>query len=392
MLECRSCGLRRINTQIYHLLPYLTHLDLGNNRMQFIMSDEFNDLHKLRFLWLDGNQLPVVLERTFVNQRQLRGLSLARNRLAKITNTAFLNLTALEELDIGYNKLDKLEGVVLHPVADSLSKLVVSGNQFPAPVLRVALQVAYRVTNLQMADMGIGDIPAGLLPERIKQLNVSGNNLTNLVVHALPQQLHELDISRNKFRGLEERVVLKLVQLRTLKLHHNPWCCDLCHIVSMLLHVNRSKLFQNTVCASPNSLNGRMLISLNVDDLSVCVDDSENGASALTNSDLIILILCCSCLLLLIVCATLVVFSCFKRRADNARRVVKRGTVESEVVLQKTTAIFENRSEISLKFALDLTEQKVSVSTIDEIKRDTPLHVLPNGTGFDVCAAAMGSL
>lgn len=141
VLECRSCLLRRINTQIYHLLPYLSHLDLGNNRMQFIPVDEFLDLRRLHSLWLDGNQLPVVLERTFANQRQMRTLCLARNRLAMITNRAFLNLSSLVELDVGYNQLDKMEGEVMVPLAESLERLVISGNHFPVEVVKLMLQV-----------------------------------------------------------------------------------------------------------------------------------------------------------------------------------------------------------------------------------------------------------
>lgn len=379
VLECRSCALQRINTQIYHLLPYLSHLDLGNNRIQFLTDDEFIDLKRLHSLWLDGNQLPVVLERTFVNQQQLHKLCLARNRLAKITNAAFLNLTSLVELDIGYNKLSSLEAESMQPIAESVQKLIFSGNRFPISVIKIAVQVVHRVVHLEIADMGISEVPSGFLPDRVKHLNVSGNNLSSL--QALPQQLVELDISRNKFRGLEERVILRMERLK--KVHHwgNPWTCDLCHMGSMVSRVNHSKLFHDVTCASPPFLKGRLLDSMDLEELSSCDGESSDDFVSFLSDHLGVVIGSACLFVFLAFCVAFVICSCLRRRTANVRKRQKR-VAETEATLENTSAMFSGKSEISFKFGLDLTERRVSVSTIDDIKRETQLHNLPNGTGI----------
>lgn len=354
--------------------------------MQFIASDEFRDLRRIHSLRLDGNQLPVVLEKTFINQAELRILCLARNRLAKITNTAFLNLSNLYELDISYNKLNRVEGVVFHPLAESLRKLVVSGNHFSTEILRVVLHTTIKLRELGVADMGISELPSGLLPDHLKALNLSGNNLTALGVQVIPHQLVDLDISRNKFRGLDERVVLRFEQLQHLKLQGNPWSCDLCHMKPMIQRMNRSSAFENVTCVSPSRLKGLTLKFLKITDVTDCNDEDDLEKEDLfifVEENLVLLIGGVGLFLFLVACITFVVCSCLRRRVNNVVQEEKRD-VEREAVFENPAAIFGDKGEISFKFPLDLTERKVSVSTIDEIKKDTQLHTLPNGTGIGI--------
>lgn len=380
VLECRACGLKRINTQIYHLLPYLSHLDLGNNQMQFIASDEFRDLHRLHSLKLDGNLLPVVLEKTFINQQQLKYLCLARNRLAKITNTAFLNLTSLIELDISYNKLSKIESVALQHISDTLQRLVISGNSFPINVIKIVLQTLYRVWNLDLVQMKLETIPEKLLPDRIRKLNVSMNNISVINVEALPKQLQEFDLSHNQFKGLNERVILKLEHLKYVNLAHNPWTCTMCHLSSILLRLNKTNLFDGLRCASPKSLKGQQLTQLQ--QIPPCRPQNEDIDNENVDNRLG-LIICLVCIIVLAILSIIfVVCSCVRRHANNVQRQQKRAATAAieiqENNLQSATAIF-SKGEISFKFPLDLTERKMSVSTIDEIKKDTHQN-LPNGT------------
>lgn len=359
---------------------------MGNNGIQFIAADEFVDLRRIHSLRLDGNQLPVVLEKTFINQVELRILCLARNKLAKITNTAFLNLSNLYELDISYNKLNRVEGVVFHPLAESLRKLVLSGNYLSTEILTAILQTTIKLHRLDVADMDISDLPYGIFHDQLKALNLSGNNLTSLRVHVLPPQLVELDISRNKFRGLNERVLLRFEHLQDLRLQRNPWSCDLCHIQPMFLRLNKSDVYQNTTCASPPRLKGLTLKYLKKSDIKDCMNEEDLGKQNLFmffQNHLSILIGSICLFLFLVACITFVVYSCLQRRVNIVVQEEKRNS-EREAVFENPTAIFGDKDEISFKFSLDLTERKVSISTIDEIKRDTQLHTLPNGTGIGI--------
>lgn len=230
-----------------------------------------------------------------------------------------------------------------------------------------------------MADMGFTDLPEGLLPERLRRLNVSGNGLSNLT--SLPHQLVELDISRNNFRGLDQRVVPRLERVRRLHLHHNPWACDSCGAGALLQRANSSAAFRNLVCASPKQLINRTLGSLEVSELRDCSSEFEGESDPFWDANVGLVVgLACGTVFLAF-CVMFFAYACTKRH--RAREVViKRTAGRSEAALEGTTAIFTGKDEIRFKFALDLTERKVSVSTIDDMKRDGHLQTLPNGTGL----------
>lgn len=346
--------------------------------MQFIASDEFQDLKRLHTLKLDGNLLPVVLEKTFIHQKELKYLCLARNRLAKITNTAFLNLSNLVDLDIGYNKLDKLEMTALHHVAETLQRLVISGNQFSLNVIKDVLNTVYKLRDLEMAQMNLKTIPRDFFPDRIKKLNLSKNNLTEIELKMLPKALQEFDLSLNKISYLEEDLILKFEELHFVNLSENPWSCTLCDLGSVIFRLNRTNFLKNLTCASPRLLRGRTFFSLNIQDLSSCDDFSGESEPSLADDKLGLAVGIISLLVFLIVCVMFVIYSCMQRRVRHSLHEQKR-MAEHENTLDGPTAIFA-KGEISFKFPLDLTERKVSVSTIDEIKKDT--QTLPNGTGI----------
>ncbi|KAJ4441842.1 hypothetical protein ANN_11701 [Periplaneta americana] len=411
VFRCRGCGLSNINTLIYRLMPSLLYLDLGDNEFKYVASDEFRDLKNLQVLMLDGNQLPVVLERTFGNngptggQVDLLTLSLARNRLAKVTATAFANLTTLQELDISYNKLDRLETATFIPLAESLRRLKLSGNYIPLTELKYVLQVILKLRDLSLADMGITEIPLGLFVfhEHLRFLNLSGNNFMRFnpqILSPIPK-LQELDLSRNKFRGLDERLLLRLEALKTIHLHGNPWVCDLCHMSYMLNYMNKSTVgfaMRDLACALPYSLEGRLLGSLSRSSLSWCTSSDgglgymEGGGIITTNflaehSRFGLLAAGAAVLLLLLTGAALLAGIAYSRHhaAHYYTHEEQRGP-EHEAIFENPAAILGENGDIKYKIVpLDITKapprkKKVSISTIDGITKDPELHSLTNGT------------
>lgn len=97
VLKCRNCQLKKINPQMYNLLPLLSELDLGRNEVclrdffpfppktfanyfpfaaqfKFLDKDEFRDVKRLTKVLLDGNQLSVVVDQLFRMQKSLNHL------------------------------------------------------------------------------------------------------------------------------------------------------------------------------------------------------------------------------------------------------------------------------------------------------------------------------
>lgn len=412
MFRCRNCGLSNINTLIYRVLPDLLYLDLGDNEFKYVTSDEFRDLRNLQVLMLDGNQLPVVLERTFGNngasggQIDLQTLSLARNRLAKVTATAFANLTTLQELDLSYNKLDRLETATFIPLAESLRQLKLSGNTVPLSEVKYVLQVIQKLRELSLADMGITDLPLGLFVyhEHLRFLNLSGNNFVHFPAQILSPipKLHEIDLSRNRFRGLDERLILRLEAVKTVHLQENPWICDLCHMRYMLNYMNKSTVgasFRELTCASPYSLQGRSLGSLSRSSLLWCTSSDggigyvESGGGIVSTNFLAehsrfgLLAAGAAVLLLLLTGAALLAGIAYSRHhaAHYYTHEEQRGP-EHEAIFENPTAILGENGDIKYKIVpLDIAnpppkKKKVSISTIDAITKDPELHSLTNGT------------
>lgn len=412
MFRCRGCGLSNINTLIYRLLPGLLYLDLGDNEFKYVTSDEFRDLKNLQVLMLDGNQLPVVLERTFGNngasggQIDLQTLSLARNRLAKVTATAFANLTTLQELDLSYNKLDRLETATFIPLAESLRQLKLSGNSVPLSEVKYILQVIQKLRDLSLADMGLTELPLGLFVyhEHLRFLNLSGNNFVHFPVQILSPipKLHEIDLSRNRFRGLDERLILRLEAVKTVHLQENPWICDLCHMRYMLNHMNRSTVgaaFRQLTCVSPYELQGQSIGSLSRSSLLWCTSSEggigymESGGGIVSTNFLAehsrfgLLAAGAAVLLLLLTGAALLAGIAYSRHhaAHYYTREEQRGP-EHEAIFENPAAILGENGDIKYKIVpLDITKtsskkKKVSISTIDSITKDPELHSLTNGT------------
>lgn len=412
VLRCRGCGISNINTLIYRLLTDLMYLDLGDNDFKYVASDEFRDLRNLQVLMMDGNQLPVVLERTFGNngasggQIDLQTLSLARNRLAKVTATAFENLTTLQELDLSYNKLNRLETTTFLPLAESLRRLKLSGNLISLSEVKYVLQVILKLRDLSLADMGITDVPLGLFVyhEHLRTLNLSGNNFVRFPAQILSPipKLQEIDLSRNRFRGLDERLILRLEALKTVHLQGNPWVCDVCHLSYMLNYMNKSTFgvaMRELACFSPYSLKGRLLGSLSRSSLSWCTSSDgglgymESGGGIVSTNFLAehsrfgLLAAGAVVLLLLLTAAALLAGIAYSRHhaAHYYTREEQRGP-EHEAIFENPAAILGENGDIKYKIVpLDITKpsprkKKVSISTIDGITKDPEIHSLTNGT------------
>lgn len=332
-------------------MPYLTHLDLGHNLIQYLYYDEFQDLHRLHTLKLDGNMFPVILENTFVHQQQLKHLNLAGNRIAKLPNTALANLTSLLELDLGHNKLYKVEQLAFTHVASTLQKLTLSGNNLKMEGVKLVLDTVVHVVELGIAHLKLQKLHKGFLPDRITSLDLSGNNLTLLDTTMLPRQLKRLDLSHNNLTSLKGIAVLE--RLEYVNLAGNPWRCDQC--ISNLLH---SPLSRNISCAFPTSLLGQPLTQLSVEELPLCGELREQSPEN-PSRGLFIGLLCI--LSFGFFSVVFVVYSCVKRHQNQALQREKR-TAESRENHQYPPS----KSDITFQFPLDL----MAVSTIDDIKKD----------------------
>ena len=282
--------------------------------------------------------------------------------------------------------MSKLDAEAFVPLVGSLQKLQLSGNYLSFSTIKLILKETVNVRELALSNMRLTDVPESFLPPGLLHLNISGNNLTNLSTSILPPQLLSLDMSRNKFLQLDEALLARLELIKSLKLEENPWMCNRCHVETMFHWINKSSFVKNVECASPNKLRGRLFSTLTIDELPPCsvkVPESISFASKV-KEHIGVVIGGTSLVIFLIACILYVVFSCVRAQRNRREAVDKeKGRSRREATLEDAVAIFDScKGQISFKFPLDLPERKVSVSTIDNMKKDSYLHTLPNGTGI----------
>ncbi|VEN39475.1 unnamed protein product [Callosobruchus maculatus] len=379
-LECRGCALTRLNNEIYHLLPHLTHLDLGDNDIKTLNSEDLRDLTNLKHLKLDGNQLTAIPNSTFVYQPMLKKLNLAKNHIAKISSEPFTNAYNLTELDLGHNELKNLD--FLRSVAETLEVLVLSGNHLKQHALKVIYEMT-ALKELHLADCGLADIHSPIFPPSLRALDLSSNHLSALQSEVMPFNLVELDISSNRFRGISEEVMILLDNAQVLKFENNMWSCDLCHIVPLLDRVNRSASFREVICSAPFAVKGKKLCAIRKNELSWCTVPSYPMSDAdyflvARDGKVGLMIAGTSVVLLVLAISGVIAALCYSRR-----HAAKYYTHEDQLA-KEGESIFENNhsplfcdGELSFKFPLDNGDKKISIATIDEIKKE---HCITNGT------------
>lgn len=380
VLECRGCSIHHVSPRLYNYTTQLTHLDLGDNEISILPADEYKLLTKLSTLKLDGNHLQKIHDYTFNHQLNLRKLNLARNRLDKIDGNALNNLHNLIELDLGYNKLKFLELYCFDSIVDSLEKLVLNDNYIPEKELFVLLENMKSLKELHLAGVGLAVITTNFIPKTVRVLNLADNYLSSLPSYVLPNNLIELDISRNRFRGLDEDTVNCIENVPKIKFEGNPWSCDLCHILPLLSKVNTSIAIYNIKCSAPYYFQGKLLGNIQQDDLGWCSGPRYSTGDAnffLTDDEGKLGVIAAGASVLLLIATVLAILAalCYSRRHSARYYTHEDKRVPQSELYDTGSPLFCDEKELSFKF--DLNEKKISIATIDEIKKD---HALSNGT------------
>jgi len=104
-------------------LKQLVHLDLSNNQISSLPSNQFQQLVQLRFLNLSGNLLSCDQQesaRAFHNLPNLRQLILTNNRLGSLSPKLFVGATKLERVDLRGNNITSIGNNTFPPALQQL--------------------------------------------------------------------------------------------------------------------------------------------------------------------------------------------------------------------------------------------------------------------------------
>lgn len=192
-------------------------LDLKNNSIGSIESEDLQSFSSLEILNLESNKLVFISFGSFRKLRNLQMLNLRQNRLTELKARHFEGLFRLRFLDLGENPL-------LHLQTSTFEGL------------------------MQLEKLHL---------DRCKLTSFHMTAVTNLLL------LDTLDLSRNYLNSLDVSKTRRKLSpsLRVLKLSENPWICD-CRAKALISSLNSTKLLSwyskdsHPICCEPSQYAG----------------------------------------------------------------------------------------------------------------------------------------
>ncbi|QMW05668.1 leucine-rich repeat domain-containing protein [Spirosoma foliorum] len=217
----------------------LTSLSISNNEIGEL-SDDFNSLSHLNFLYLNGNKLKrlpksfaelefltilnlsdnqfVKFPRVISKLKNLEDLYISRNRLHIFPKNFFNKKMQIETLDISENEFKSIPNEIEH--FSEMTKLLASRNNISKLPPNIGLN--YSLKELNISENKLTDIPLSLcyLP-RLETLSLSYNKLIDIPSEISKLvNLENLDISNNEISDLPNNIQL-LPKLKTLNIRNN---------------------------------------------------------------------------------------------------------------------------------------------------------------------------
>ncbi|XP_055334952.1 chaoptin-like [Paramacrobiotus metropolitanus] len=181
----------------------------------------FDNMEHLRELRLNDNNIAEMQEGLFSSTPQLQIIDLQRNDISSLSENVFRQIRRLELLDLGYNKLESLKrNTFAKEKIDRLENLNLEGNRLTEIPINALSDQEFNLISLNLKSNNIAIIPSGSLIST-KHLNIAFNPLKADSIRLLlsePKLTFALDLSGT---GLSDLPPLQLQFLSALNLSHN---------------------------------------------------------------------------------------------------------------------------------------------------------------------------
>lgn len=250
-LHLSSNHLKSLSSHLLRGVPHLNTLDLTENKLSDLPADVFGHA-PLTSLVLKNNQIEKADAEWLPDNSSLTWLDLSENRLTKIPAALLQRVPHLENLDLSSNRLDKISANSLDPLVN-LERLSLQDNKLITLDASV-FQSNRKLTHLFLFRNKLDKLPQNLFQEvsQLKVLSLEDNQLSHIPTGLL-DPLVSLDED-----GLD--------------LSANPWKCDgKLEYLWRWLQKNKKKVLlpETIVCANPQSVVGRSVMSLTESELNL---------------------------------------------------------------------------------------------------------------------------
>lgn len=250
-LHLYSNQLRHLSSNLLRGVPHLNTLDLTDNKLAELPADVFSHA-PLHNLVLKNNLIEKADAEWLPANSSLNWVDLSGNQLRKFPSALLQKLPHLENLDLSNNRLETISANSMDSLTQ-LTRLNLQDNKLDNLDANI-FQSTRNLTHLFLSRNKLSKIPQNLFQEltQLRILSLEENQLS----HIPPGALDQLD-------SLDEG---------GLDLSDNPWLCDgkVEHLWRWI-EKNKEKLFvpQSIVCAKPQALSGRSVMSLTESELNL---------------------------------------------------------------------------------------------------------------------------
>ncbi|XP_023270707.1 leucine-rich alpha-2-glycoprotein-like [Seriola lalandi dorsalis] len=250
-LHLYSNHLQHLSSNLLRGVQHLDTLDLTGNKLTELPADVFSHA-LLRSLVLKNNLIEKTDADWLLDNSSLTWLDLSGNHLRKFPTALLQKMPHLENLDLSNNRLETISANSLQPLA-KLERLNLQDNKLDSLDASM-LQSTRNLTHLFLSRNKLSKIPQNLFQElsQVRILSLDDNQLSHIPPGSL-DQLSSLD---------EEG----------LDLSANPWLCDgKVEYLWRWIQKNKKKIFlpETIICASPESLSSRSVMSLTGSELNL---------------------------------------------------------------------------------------------------------------------------
>ncbi|XP_033103006.1 leucine-rich repeat-containing protein 15-like [Anneissia japonica] len=246
LTNCSSLQFTKVPS---NLSQNTTDLQLGDNQMLSVSSEDFENLKLLRELNLKKNNLREIANFTFSNLTNLEKLVLRNNDLTILTADTFKGLTALLVLNLSNNKLVNFPAL-LQTCTPKLKRLYL-GSNFISIVTKDSGNLT-AMTRLGLANNRIHTIENGAFLNYPKLINLElkNNGLVNITHEFMSPSLGKLekvDLSENRISHITQDAFHHLQRLTKLKLEYNPLEYLECDLFTPLVNLKSITLRQGSM-------------------------------------------------------------------------------------------------------------------------------------------------
>lgn len=216
--EIKHVTLKSIHPEAFLYAKYLEILDLSNNLLEILGSKEFMGTRALRILKLNNNQIYFIDDEAFDGLSALEILMLNRNQLKFISSAILAPLVNLKSLDLSENHLTNTRKEFCNN--RTLIELKLDRNGLKDLKCHDAYIETLSLSGNQLIHIPIDSF---LLIKGLSNLDISYNLLKYPSFALLSDNiaLKYLNMSYNGIQTLNEKVFIKVLDIKVLDVSHN---------------------------------------------------------------------------------------------------------------------------------------------------------------------------